>query len=220
MLKKLEKVLPRYSWAPMLLMLSVNMFAYSVTGFLEDESRRVVFKTPLDDLIPLVPWTVFPYVLCFAQWAVSWYFIANEGEEFCYRFCRADIVAKSLTAAVFLLFPTALIRPEMTGTGPASRFLAFLWSIDRPVNTIPSIHCLASWLAVRAAFKMKDLARPWKALTVLITAGCFVSVVTTKQHYLPDIPAGILCTEIGIAVSALFPGDRFLWQKSSGKAGA
>ena len=171
-------------------------------------------ETVFDKYIPLIPLTVIPYVLCFLQWLMSWLIIIRQGESFFYRFAKADIIAKSMTLATYLLFPTAIVRPEMTTTDPASRFLEWIWSIDRPINCFPSIHIIASWIAMRAALKMKGNTL-WKVVCTLMTIGCVISVVTTKQHVFVDIPGGIFCAETGLLISGLLDDRRFLWQRSA-----
>ena len=76
---------------------------------------------------------------------------------------------------------------------------------------MPSIHVLGSWIAVRAAFQMKDVHWLYKAANVIMLILCCLSVVYVKQHYVIDIPAGILVTEIGLAAAKRTDNERFLW---------
>ncbi len=209
----MKKLFPRYTWLPAALIIVINMLAYSVAGFLVDDSRRRLLATAVDDLIPLLPFTIFPYVLCFLQWLLSWLLIIRQGERFFYRYAKADVIAKSITLATYIIFPTVIVRPPMETTDFASRFLGWIWSIDRPINGFPSIHIIASWIAMRAALRMKGHAL-WKTACVLMTIGCVISVVTTKQHVFVDIPGGILCAELGLAVSGRLDDSRFLRQRA------
>ncbi len=210
----IKKLFPRFSWVPAAFIIVINMLAYTVTGFIVDDSRRRLVATPVDELIPLLPFTVVPYVLCFLQWFLSWVLIIKQGEPFFYRYAKADIIAKSMTLATYILFPTAIVRPEMTTTDPLSRFLAWIWSIDRPINCFPSIHIIASWIAMRAALKMKG-NRTWKIVCTLLTIGCVISVVTTKQHVFVDIPGGIFCAETGLFIAGRLDDRRFLAQRAA-----
>ena len=70
---------------------------------------------------------------------------------------------------------------------------------------------LASWIAMRAAFVMKKPGNAYKAVMAVITVLCMFSVIFTKQHYVIDIPAGILAAEAGLAISKLLSDEKFLW---------
>ena len=213
MLKAFKKLFPKHTWLPAALIIIINMAAYSLTGFIVDDSRRRLVDTPIDALIPLIPATIYPYILCFFQWFLSWVIIIRQGEEFFYHYAKADVIAKSVTLATYILFPTAIVRPQLEVTDFTTRFLAWIWSIDRPINCFPSIHIIASWIAMRAAWKMKGSGW-WKWACTLVTVGCVISVVTTKQHVFIDIPGGILCAEGGLALARRLDDGRFLWQRA------
>ncbi|MBQ2042757.1 MAG: phosphatase PAP2 family protein, partial [Firmicutes bacterium] len=111
----------------------------------------------------------------------------------------------------FIVYPTIIERPSIEVTDFFTWVLNFIYAADRPFNCLPSIHVLASWIAMRAAFVMKKPGNAYKAVMAVITVLCMLSVIFTKQHYVIDIPAGILAAEAGLAISKLLSDEKFLW---------
>ena len=208
---KIEKIIPKYAWIPVLSVIAANLIVYYVTGFAVDDSQRHYIYMQIDGMIPFVPGFVVFYVLAFVQWAANWFFTAREGKEFCFRFSKADVIAKALCLIVFIAYPTIMERPHLEVSGVFSWILNIIYNADRPVNCLPSIHVLASWIAMRAALSMERVGNIYRLLNVLECVLCMFAVVLIKQHYFIDIPTGILAAEIGLAVSKRLNNERFLW---------
>ena len=120
-------------------------------------------------------------------------------------------MAKIFCFLFFTIMPTAIVRPDVTGNSVLDFLTRAIYAMDTPaVNLFPSIHCLESWVAIRCAFSMKKVGNVYRAITVFISLGVFMSVVFLKQHYLVDIPAGILVFELALLLTKKFKLDRFL----------
>ncbi|MBR5730707.1 MAG: phosphatase PAP2 family protein [Firmicutes bacterium] len=208
---KLQLLLPAYAWVPVAAVLFINMAVYYITKFTVPESARHIIDMSIDRAIPVVPFFILLYVLCFPQWAVSWIMIGREDRRTCFRLAKADIIAKIICLILFIVYPTIIERPSIETADFFSWALKFVYSVDRPYNCFPSIHMLASWICMRAALKLKKPGTAYKAVMVLITVMCAFAVVLTKQHYVIDVPAGILAAEIGLAISKRLDNEKFLW---------
>ena len=79
----------------------------------------------------------------------------------------------------------------------------FSWA-DEPTNLFPSIHCVASWMAVRGACMMKGMPRWYVPLHFVVAVLVFASTVLVKQHFFVDIFAGIAVAELGLFLSKHF----------------
>ncbi len=66
---------------------------------------------------------------------------------------------------------------------------------------------------MRASFVLNKPHRAWRIVCTVLMITCAMSILFVKQHYVIDIPAGILAAEIGIAVSKRMNNERFLWIK-------
>lgn len=198
--EKLASIYPTYSILPIAAMLGMNMVAYMGTRIFTTGRYHYNIESPLDRLLPLVPFFVVFYVLAFAQWITGYLLIGREKKEYCYRFFLGEIIAKAICLVIFLVFPTTLNRPEITGNGIFERLLAFIYSVDAADNLFPSIHCLESWMCWRGCRKLTQTRLPgwFSGANLVLTLLVFASTVLCKQHVLIDIAGGVAVVEIGL----------------------
>lgn len=202
--------MPRYTWLPVTLVLLTNLVSFYGSALLNLHRTHYSLVTVLDEHIPLVPFFVLFYVLAYVQWVVGFCLIARESRAVCYRVIAGEILAKLCCLILFLLIPTAIDRPEITGGGVWNALLRLIYRLDRPVTLFPSIHCLESWFCFRGALYLKKTPRwyPWPTLvmTLLVCA----STVLVKQHLVLDIPAALLVAELGLWLSRRLDAGRAL----------
>ena len=201
--EKLASIYPTYSILPIAAMLGMNMVAYMGTRIFTTGRYHYNIESPLDRMLPLVPFFVVFYVLAFAQWITGYLLIGREKKEYCYRFFLGEIIAKAICLVIFLVFPTTLNRPEITGNGIFERLLAFIYSVDAADNLFPSIHCLESWMCWRGCRKLTQTRLPgwFSGANLVLTLLVFASTVLCKQHVLIDIAGGVAVVEIGFFLS-------------------
>ena len=197
-----KKILPRYSWAYLIAAALCNSLCYFGTRLVTSHRHHILLDTMLDDSIPLCTFFIVFYFLAYIQWIVSYVFIAREGKSFCYDLVMGDIIAKLICGICFILVPTTLVRPEITGSGVFDQLTRWLYQIDAADNLFPSIHCLESYMALRAAYMMKKMPSWYKPFTLVFSLLVFASTVLLKQHLLIDIAGGILVAEVGIQIAA------------------
>ena len=86
MRRKIEKIVPRYAWGPLILAVAVNMAVYEGVALFKDDLTFYSLELPIDRMLPFIaPFIVF-YLLAFVQWMINYVLIAREGKTFCYRF--------------------------------------------------------------------------------------------------------------------------------------
>ena len=197
----LHNLLPKYAVFPLILALVINNCVYIGAAQLRDSLTFHSLETPLDRAIPLLTPFILFYIFAYVQWGINYIFIGRDSKTLCYQFVFADILSKIICLFFFLLFPTTLIRPEITGTDLCSRLVQLIYTIDAPVNLFPSIHCLESWACIRAAFLLKKSNRTYKVVTVLMSLGVFASTLLIKQHVIVDVFGGILVFEVGFWIA-------------------
>ncbi len=152
--------------------------------------------TGFDRKIPLVPWTIVIYFGCYAFWAVNYYLCAAQEPKERNRFFLADFLAKTVCFVLYLALPTTNVRPEIVGGGIFDHLMRFLYSVDAADNLFPSLHCLTSWLCWIGVRKRKNIPGwyRWESLTIAILV-C-ISTLTTYQHVIADVIAGVLIAEL------------------------
>lgn len=112
-----------------------------------------------------------------------------------FRFFSADFLAKILCLVFFVIFPTTNMRPTVEGNTWADGMMRMLYRVDAADNLFPSIHCLTSWFAFLAVWGRKDIPKRYQWVSLLWTLSICISTLTTKQHVLPDVFAGIFLAQ-------------------------
>jgi membrane-associated phospholipid phosphatase len=173
---------------------------YGITNHLPPlVTPRVLPFTPFEQALPLLPWTIWPYLTCF----VIMVLIAMDVREMenLQRLVYAFLILQLIANFTFLVYPVSLPRdlfPVPDYVNPATKQL-FEWArtVDTEKNCLPSLHvadcCLVSLVYLRENRFKFVLALAWVILVSFSTLG-------TKQHYLWDIIGGIAAAIIVFAL--------------------
>lgn len=172
-----------------------NQLVYYGGSFLARNAPHVEMMLPLDEAIPLVPWTISIYFGCYLFWALLYVLCARQEAEKACQFFLADFLSKAVCLVFFVLLPTTMPRPEILGTTVWDDLMRFLYRIDAPYNLFPSIHCLVSWLCLIGARNHKGFPRWAVWCTGIMAVLVCISTLTTRQHVVVDVAAGILLAE-------------------------
>lgn len=160
---------------------------------------RYLPLTRLDNSIPFLIWTVWPYFLLIFMAFLPIYI---KDEHIFQRTMWAFIVGVCINIAIWILIPTVYYRPELPDNTNFTTF-AYTWlcSIDTPANCLPSGHITSPLIGSWALSKYLPKHRVWIWTSFALLS---LSIFTTKQHYTWDLPAGIITASIGIFASSLF----------------
>ena len=152
----------------------------------------------IDDRLPFVSFFVLFYVLAYGQWFWHYVYHYRQSREACYHYATVDLLARIFCLVFFLALPAEIQRPEVTGDGIWDAITRWIYESDTPHNLFPSIHCLASWLAFRAALERKGAPRWYAPAQLVFSILVFASTVLIKQHFVIDIPVSILLCEVAL----------------------
>jgi hypothetical protein len=179
-----------YKWSLGLLVGSFGLTLYQVMGRVDLGRSATMLDTPLDRAIPLLPWTTWFYEPLY----LGIFVVATIGFRSRWLFHRGlvCVVANALVAALgHLLIRAAYPRPILSPpfTDPSLAFLALVYKIDPPGNVFPSLHVAHGFTL---AFILR-LDRPRLGAVALVMAALLtLSTLTTKQHFLADLAAGMV----------------------------
>ena len=207
-MKKLKDLIPRYAVIPLISIFVLNMAVYYLSKPFVFWRDKFDLSLPIDYQIPLLTPFMIIYLLAFVQWGLGYIIIARENREMCARAVSSDLIAKVICFLFFVILPTEIQRPEVTDGGLIGFVTKFVYWIDTPVNLFPSIHCLESYSIMRFTFSLKKVPLGYKIVMAVFSFAVFASVLFTRQHFLIDIPAGILVLEIGIILSKITKFDK------------
>ena len=192
-----------YFWVSLSLMLVSNVVTFQGSHLLTKNLHHFSLALPVDSALPFIPWTISIYFGCFLFWFAMYRLIARLPRERADRFFCANLLGKSVCFFVFLLFPTAIRRPEVNGMTVWDSFMRFLYWIDSGDNIFPSLHCMIAWLCWVGVRGNKQVPLLWRILTLIMAILVCLSTLTTRQHVLLDVFGGILLSEFCYCLSDL-----------------
>ena len=153
-------------------------------------SGGLVPQTQWDQLIPLVPAFIIPYVLYFPLLVVPfWMAYKQDSNEDLFAVATTFFVAATICNLIFVLFPTTINRPPIPDESVFAEAVRLLHAYDGSTAMLPSGHVTYSLLANLVTWHFnKILAYVLLPITLLIMS----ATVLIKQHYILDIFAGIV----------------------------
>ena len=160
-------------------------------------------RTVLDDLVPLDPRAVWPYV---SVYFVAPPLLAGVPGPRLWAALRRGVLLLAVTFAIFWIVPTHVERPDPQAwpPSPSRDFLAWVYDLDTPPrNAAPSGHVS---LAMRLGWAVWT-TRP-RPLVVAYVVVVSLSIVVTGQHHVLDLVTGALLGAVVLGVGPRLDGVR------------
>lgn len=176
----------RHKWLAFVAGYSGFCVLYLLTGRLHLGEPVRLPVSMMDWRIPFLSWTIWIYHTQFFFLLVSVWRLKQTAAIS--RTLYAMAAASLISFAIFFVYPTTLPRAELIDDGLARQAFALLYSIDGPTNCLPSLHVALAWIA---ALGIGEQQRRWRGWALLWAALISMSTLTTKQHYLIDVLAGL-----------------------------
>lgn len=161
------------------------LYQFPIQVRLFDPTR--LWPTAIDRAVPFVDWTIWLYC--------SYYIFLFLPFVVCRDPVRAARVLYGLMAnsilggLIFLLWPTAGEVQQPLLEGISGLLWSALLNADRPTNYFPSLHVANACICAVALSREKNA---WRYVAPVWTLLIVVSTVTTKQHFVIDLPAGMV----------------------------
>lgn len=146
-------------------------------------------EIPLDQLTPLWPGWAVPYLLAIPLWIFGflWAGLVMDDELFM-TLVVSSTVAMFIGMTCYIVFPTFVERPIVTGNDWASELLRWIYANDGAYNAVPSGHAYISTILALVWRRWKPaLSWLWGSVLAVI----LLSTLFTGQHYLIDLVAGV-----------------------------
>lgn len=165
--------------------------------FLNNDARGVSYLvTDFDRMLPMVNIFVIPYLgwygfiiftLCYFLW---------KDRKLYYTTLWSMILGMLISYVVYFFFQTSVPRPEVLGEDWLSQLVLLVYNTDQPYNCFPSIHCLTSYLMMRA-LASSSFKNKWNMM-IIFSFGSIVllSTLLIKQHVVMDVFASIILVHI------------------------
>jgi membrane-associated phospholipid phosphatase len=156
----------------------------------------VALRIPaVDDLVPLWPIWILPYLLSIAWCGICFLWAAWQMEDNLYRALMSGAIAIMLCSyLVYLFYPTYVVRPEITGSGVLYDLVRLVYGNDRVYNAFPSGHTYNAVLLALFWWRWKPRLR-WLWVTIAVLT--VLSTLFTGQHHVLDPLGGMLLAWLG-----------------------
>ncbi len=189
------QIIPKLMWLPLILSLACNSIAYYGSRLVTTNRVHYNLSNRFDEQIPFVPWTIVIYLGCYLFWIANYIIGCRQEREKAFRFMSADVLAKLVCLICFIVFPTTNTRPVIEGNSIWEEGMRLLYHMDAADNLFPSIHCLTSSFCFIAVRENERVPKWYKGASFLMAVSVYISTLTTKQHVLIDVAAGIVLSE-------------------------
>ncbi len=167
---------------------------YYVTNHFPIFEPILLPQTFIDEQIPFLLWTVYPYLLLLSGAYLA--LLLRRGGHF-WSCMIALMVGLQFNYLTFLLYPTYIIRPDVAHVdGFGIHCYRWLLSVDESCNCFPSGHITTP--SVVCWYLLRENRAYWTI--VLFCLFLFITVLTTKQHYVIDIAGGLATAAMGIII--------------------
>lgn len=206
------RFLPLYGVLPIVCSVVFNVLVYSGNRILTSGWKHYDLSLPIDDRIPFESWAIVFYIGAYLLWVVGFLLIAREEKALCYELFSGELLGKLLCLLFFLFLPTRMAdRPDLSEAHSLfDRLTQIIYALDPPDNLFPSIHCMESWVVLRASFRCRRLRRPviWRVTSLFGALAVFLSTLLVKQHVLLDVVGGVAVAEAGFLLSRVLNAGR------------
>jgi membrane-associated phospholipid phosphatase len=157
---------------------------------------------PLDRLIPFNDDTIWLYFSFYLLIPIAPLLMVNGPQL--RRYAVGIGLIGLVSHLVFLLYPTAIVRPSVEGANWVYRLMV---TIDRPLNAWPSLHASVAIFSVLSCEQPLGQNRRnwlWRGLLWLWVLAILYATLATKQHVLIDlVGGGLLAVVIYLIIISL-----------------
>ncbi len=153
--------------------------------------------TSLDQAIPVVKWFVIPYVAWVGYITMTLIYFCFKDRTLAFKTVLVFDLGLLVCFLIYYFYQTVgPVRPVISGHDVLSRILQYVYQIDQPYNSFPSIHVMSSYLMMRAIRNCS-----WKNKWIQWFIGGFsISIILAtlfiKQHLMIDVAAAIFLVEV------------------------
>ena len=198
----------------------IYLLGHALAGVIGNEP--FLPKIPaIDDLIPVVPIFIIPYVWSYLYWAMAPMAASKCKKDHFLDYLAAYLFACIAGMLVLAFAPTYLDRIAEGLYAPRSGFFAelmrFWYSLDgsdMAYNLFPSFHCLNSTMSYLAVCGRKEVPLWFRIYSLVVTLLIFASTVFVKQHYVADILGGVVIAVAAFLLCKKFHAGRIFMRKA------
>lgn len=163
-------------------------------------------KIPMDDLFPIIPVFILPYVWSYIYWGMTPMAVSKCKTDHFLDYLAAYLFSCLAGAVILILAPTYMDRvaeglyDTSAHSGIFADLMRFWYSLDGSeiaYNLLPSFHCINSTISYLGVAGRKEIPLWYRIYSLLLTVLIFFSTLYVKQHFVLDVISG---AAIGVIV--------------------
>lgn len=156
-----------------------------------------MLSSTIDKSIPFINYSVFIYSSWYVLLFLVPYLLYKKDKNMLGKYIATYIICIIIADITFIIYPTGVIRPELSNDNIVNMLMNFIYLIDTPaINCLPSMHCAVSMLFILTIICSNKFNIKTKSWITLLSILIMLSTLTTKQHVLIDLITGNLLMTI------------------------
>lgn len=167
-------------------LLFFSAIPYKLIGSFTASRSTYDLSVIFDYLVPFLPATILIYLSLYALLIAPFFIVKDIG--IFRRAALAIFLVQAASFVVFLLFPAYVQRPYVPHSWLFEHLFGWLYAVDPPFNTFPSLHVAQSFLSAYICYLVNKKFAWFFLWSSLISA----STLFVKQHVLADVFAGFV----------------------------
>ena len=185
-----------------LLLPLANMLYLASNRIIAGRGSCYIWKASIDEYIPFIAIAVIPYIWWYFQILISlvWFITTRKSPGILYKYVSSIALVTLISTIIFIVMPTHVPRPQISGSDPFSALVRFIYSIDEPYNCFPSLHVAYATISVWYWHNAGPKQNWFRIFNIISFVSICLATVLTKQHYYPDIPGGLIVAIAAMAV--------------------
>lgn len=177
-----------------------NQWYFEANDLLGTDYSFIFLK--FNQAVPFLSWTIYPYILAYPFWALSFFYIGYRSKKNMYTILALVLITFTIAGLTYFFFQTDVQAwRETSGLFERSdlnfteSIVFWIYNSAGARNANPSMHCMMSWLAILGARMDKTMPKPAKILIWFLGVAICISTQTLKQHYIIDLITGLALVE-------------------------
>ncbi|WP_042350465.1 phosphatase PAP2 family protein [Bacillus massiliigorillae] len=146
----------------------------------------------LDAHIPFLKEWVVPYLLWYPFIYGMLIYLCFAERKLYYEALSSILIGKMISFIIYFFWQSTVPRPEVVGNDFFAHVMRFVYSADQPVNCLPSIHVLTTFVIMMVVFQCKKQHKLMYSIVTIFGSLIILSTLFTKQHAILDATAGML----------------------------
>ena len=168
-----------------------------VYKLIQEYSVPTIFPiTDLDVAIPYISAFVIPYLALYPFIAIPFIVTWKRSRDFL-KTNLAFLLLTAISFGYYIFAQTTVFRNYIFTDDVFDQLVQFIYSIDAPLNTFPSMHVATTVLTLHiTSIYRRDLFLPMAAVGALI----ILSTLFIKQHNIVDVLGGLAVAGLSFAI--------------------